>query len=516
MKNIKTKDHNETTKLNFYIFLALAVFIVPNLLFAQFIQQGQKLVGTGAVGTSTQGTSVSISSDGNTAIVGGPSDNSNKGAAWVFTRSSGVWTQQGLKLVGTGSVGNSKQGNSVAISSDGNTAIIGGYGDNANTGAVWVFTRSGGVWTQQGTKLVGSGSVGGSYQGYSVAISSDGNTAVIGGPYDNVSAGAIWVFTRSGGVWTQQGAKLIGTGAVGGAYQGISVAISSDGNTAIVGGFGDNSFAGAVWVFTRSGGVWTQQGSKLVGTGAIGNAYLGCSVAVSSVGNTAIAGGYGDNANAGAVWVFTRSGSVWAQQGPKLVGTGLIGVANQGFSVSISSDGNTAVEGGPYDNGSKGAAWVFTRNGSVWTQQGTKFIGTGTVGNSQQGYSVAISSNSGTFIEGGQADNGSVGAAWVFVNPSIGVTTISTEIPGNFSLSQNYPNPFNPSTNIRYDLPKNGFVKLVVFDMLSREVEILVNENQTAGTYEATFNSSKHSSGVYFYKLTTDNFTETKKMLMIK
>ena len=200
-----------------------------------------------------QGFSVALSADGNTAIVGGPYDNSNIGAAWVFTRSGGVWTQQGNKLVGTGAVGNAGQGVSVALSADGNTAIVGGPGDNSDTGAAWVFTRSGGVWTQQGNKLVGTGAVGIADQGFSVALSADGNTAIVGGPVDNSSTGAAWVYTRSGGVWTQQGSKLVGTGAVGNAGQGYSVALSADGNTAIVGGLGDNSYTGAAWVFTRSG-----------------------------------------------------------------------------------------------------------------------------------------------------------------------------------------------------------------------------------------------------------------------
>jgi hypothetical protein len=99
--------------------------------------------------------------------------------------------------------------------------------------------------------------------------------------------GAAWVFTRSNGVWTQQGGKLVGTGAVGvgGAYQGQSVALSADGNTAIVGGYGDNNYIGAAWVYTRSNGVWTQQGSKLVGTGAVGGViHQGLSVALSADG----------------------------------------------------------------------------------------------------------------------------------------------------------------------------------------------------------------------------------------
>jgi photosystem II stability/assembly factor-like uncharacterized protein len=98
----------------------------------------------------------------------------------------------------------------------------------------------------------------------------------------------------------------------------------------------------------------------------------------------------------------------------------------------------------------------------------------------------------------------------------IGVKNINNEISSSYSLQQNYPNPFNPTTNIRYDLPKNGFVKLVVYDELGREIETLVNEKHTAGKYDAIFNASQYPSGVYFYKLTTDNFSETKKMLLIK
>jgi hypothetical protein len=186
-------------------------------------------------------------------MVGGIYDNSYAGAAWVFTRSGGVWSQQGSKLVGTGAVGSAWQGYFVALSADGNTAIVGGPGDNGYAGLAWVFTRSGGVWCQQGSKLVGTGAVGiGSYviQGTSVALSADGNTAIVGGPADNAWAGAVWVFTRSGGVWSQQGSKLVGTGAVGSAWQGWSVALSADGNTAMVGGRYDNSKAGAVWMYT--------------------------------------------------------------------------------------------------------------------------------------------------------------------------------------------------------------------------------------------------------------------------
>jgi hypothetical protein len=191
-------------------------------------------------------------------------------------------------------------------------------------------------------------------QGFSVALSADGNTALVGGRGDNGDAGAAWVFTRGNGVWTQHGNKLVGTGAAGTANQGVSVALSADGNTALVGGPGDGD-AGAVWVFTRSNSVRTQQGNKLVGTDAVGTANQGVSVALSADGNIALVGG-----DEGAVWVFARS-SVWTQQGNKLVGTGAVGVAEQGWSVALSADGNTAVAGALSDNGGDGAAWVFVQ-----------------------------------------------------------------------------------------------------------------------------------------------------------
>ena len=382
-------------------------------------QQGGKLVGTGAVGAAWQGTSVAISTDGNTAIVGGPSDDSGTGAAWVFTRNGGVWTQQASKLVGTGgSPTGGGQGTSVALSADGNTAIVGAPSASAPDGAAWVYTRNGGAWTQQGNPLVGSGGIGMGFQGWAVALSADGNTAVVGGFLDNSGAGAAWVFTRSGTVWTQQGDKLVGTGAIGNAGQGGSVAISADGNTAIIGGPEDNcpgvACAGAAWVFTRSGGVWSQQGNKLFGTGAVGAAGQGSSVAMSADGNTAIVGGPGDDSGAGATWLFTRSGGVWLQQGNKLLGTGVAGAAGQGSSVAMSGDGNTAIVGGPGDNSGVGASWLFTRTAETWTQQGGKLVGTGAVGPAEQGAALALSADGSTTIVGGLADASNAGAAWVF------------------------------------------------------------------------------------------------------
>jgi hypothetical protein len=116
------------------------VTITPS---SQFVQQGGKLVGSGAVGDAAQGTSVALSSDGKTAIVGALDDDSGVGAGWVYTRSGGVWKLQGSKLVGSDYVGEARQGSSVALSSDGTTALVGGPSDNGSypysLGAAWVF-----------------------------------------------------------------------------------------------------------------------------------------------------------------------------------------------------------------------------------------------------------------------------------------------------------------------------------------------------------------------------------------
>jgi hypothetical protein len=98
----------------------------------------------------------------------------------------------------------------------------------------------------------------------------------------------------------------------------------------------------------------------------------------------------------------------------------------------------------------------------------------------------------------------------------IGIRPISEQIPSHFSFEQNYPNPFNPTTKIRFALPKSLFANLIVYDILGKEVETLVSELLKAGTYEVEWDASNYPSGVYYYKLTAGDYTETKKMVLVK
>ncbi|HTS00017.1 MAG TPA: hypothetical protein VML00_09720, partial [Bacteroidota bacterium] len=311
----------------------LALWSAPSR--CQFLPQGGKLVGPGALGIAYQGSSIAVSGDGSTAILGGPGDSSGGGSAWVFVRSGTSWVQQGRKLQAEGAANGligPRLGTSVAISYDGNTAIVGAPGDDGGRGGAWVFTRASGAWSQQGGKLLGTLAVDGfigARQGQSVALSWDGNRALLGAPFDSLGTGAAWIFTRTGETWSQEGPKIRATTASGEALQGWAVAVSGDGATALIGGIYDFNNAGAAWVFVRSGSTWTQQGFKLYGLDATGGANQGWSVALSNDGNTAIMGGPGDGAGAGAAWVFQRGNGIWSQQGSKIVGGGSSGAAGQ-------------------------------------------------------------------------------------------------------------------------------------------------------------------------------------------
>src|SRR5207249_2580585 len=161
---------------------------------------------------------------------------------------------------------------------DGRIALIGGSGDANGAGAAWIFTRSGSAWSQLDSKLTPAGESAPRAFGRSVALSADGRTAAIAGIGDD-TAGATWIFTRSGSAWTQQGPKLaandeIDTGSCGG-----GVALSANGDTALIGAENDNNSIGAAWIFTRAASSWRQSGRKLTAIGETGNAYFGKTVA---------------------------------------------------------------------------------------------------------------------------------------------------------------------------------------------------------------------------------------------
>lgn len=389
-------------------------------------QQAKKTASDGAGGDQA-GASVAIS--GNTAVVGAPNNDASKGAAYVYVRSSGVWTQQ-AKLTAADPAGSDQFGVGVAISGD---TIIVGAQNSGGKGAAYIFTRSGTVWTQQ-QKLTASDGGGGDLFGRRVAIS--GDTAAIGADGNDAPAGdsgAVYVFTRTSGTWTQQ-QKLTPSDGAGGDRFGFSVGISGD--TVVAGAIFDADLgaqSGSAYVFTRSGTTWSQQ-QKLTASDGLMNDEFGYSVGIS--GDSVIIGAALDDGavvNIGSAYVFTRSGNSWSEQ-QKLIPSDGGGLDLFGFSVRIS--GNTAVIGSPKSDpvaNDAGAAYVFIRSGGVWSQK-DKLTASDAALNDQLGSSVGISGD--TVIAGAPFDVdvlGSTGSASIFTNncPPVPAPEIVVESPGD-------------------------------------------------------------------------------------
>jgi hypothetical protein len=108
------------------------------------------------------------------------------------------------------------------------------------------------------------------------------------------------------------------------------------------------------------------------------------------------------------------------------------------------------------------------------------------------------------------------GKIWYTIPDTLVAITHTQEIAEQFALEQNYPNPFNPVTSIKFSIPKPGFAKLIIYDIMGREIAVLVNEQLNSGAYEVKWNAADSPSGIYFYTITTGEFTETKKMILIK
>jgi hypothetical protein len=281
-----------------------------------------------------------------------------------------------------------------------------------------MFTGSGQDNTNQST---------GAKYGAAVALSGDGNTALISAKTDYVvsggigtNPGSVWAYRLAGGNWTQQGSNFTGTGVNNSAFMlfGASIALSEDGNTAIIGAPANGNGPGSAWVFTSTGSTFSQQGSELNAIDELGAGHFGTSVALSDDGNTALIGGPNDNTNVGAAWAFNRSGSTWSQQGPKLVGDDESGAALFGTGVALSANGNTALVGGPGDASTKGAGWLYVRSSGSWAEQGTKMSCTGTTstgdGTQSVGMSAALSDDGLTSALGSPTDSDGAGSVLTF------------------------------------------------------------------------------------------------------
>jgi hypothetical protein len=384
---------------------------------------------------------------------------------------------EGGTLQGHG-VALSGDGNTLAVGapfeSSGAKGINGNQNDNSvyAAGAVYVFIRRNNEWTQQA--YIKASNPGQGYKfGHFVSLSQDGNTLAVSAYYEASAAkgingdqndksipqaGAVYVFTRTGMNWSQQAyIKASNTGEPGvgdqlgdGDQFGFSIGLSADGNTLAVGAIGEDSGAkgingdqndnsqqgsGAVYIFTRSGATWSQQ-AYVKPSNTDTNDLFGYAVGLSADGNTLAASSYDEDSSAreingvmdknrrgsGAIYVFTRTGTQWAQTAYLKAHNAEAG-DSLGYDLAISQDGNTVVGGaGDEDcftpginppgcdndlklDSSTGAVYVFFRNGNTWTEQA--FIKSSHPGKEDWfGSRLNLSGDGNTIAVGAQLENG--------------------------------------------------------------------------------------------------------------
>jgi len=381
------------------------------------------------------GWSTALSADGTTALVGALRDEdpngTSSGSVYVFTDSGDAWSQQ-AKLSADDGDDSDRFGSSVAVSDDGTTALVGARTDEdphePAAGSAYVFSESGGAWSQQTKLSADDGEINDAF-GDQVALSADGAVGLVAAPVAGTTvtdaAGAVYVFTDSDGSWNQQ-AKLAADDGDDGDSFGTATALSDDGEIAVVGAPQDEDphgeGSGSAYVFTDSGDAWSQQ-AKLSGDDGDDGDTLGSSAALTGDGTTALVGAQNDEdpngEAAGAAYVFTASGGAWSQQA-KLSADDGDGNDGLGASVALSEDGTEAIVGAwndedPNDEGA-GAVYLFTGSSGSWSED-TKLSADDGDDNDGLGVSVALDDGA-TALVGAHKDedphSNFAGSAYIF------------------------------------------------------------------------------------------------------
>jgi len=332
---------------------------------------------------------------------------------------SGVLSENSKLTASDGAV-DDQFGISVAIAGD--TMVVGAYQDDDNGGAggsAFVFTRTGTTWTEQ-AKLTASDGAAVDEFGFSVAIA--GDTIVVGARLDDdngTSSGSAYVYTRTGTTWTEQ-AKLTASDGAANDRFGESVAIAGD--TIVVGSpLDDNdngTNSGSAYLFTLTGTTWMEQ-AKLTASDGAAEDRFGPSVAIE--GDTIVVASREDDDNGqdgGSAYVYTRTGTIWTEQAKLTASDGATG---DEFGNRLAIAGDTIVVGSPLDDNDNGmdsgSAFVFTRTGTTWTQQ-AKLTASDGAADDRFGFSVAIAGD--TIVVGGNPSvSGESGSAYIFTRTGV-------------------------------------------------------------------------------------------------
>jgi MYXO-CTERM domain-containing protein len=288
---------------------------------------------------------------GDRAILGAYGENSYRGAAYVFVRSDGVWSEQQKLVASDGALGDNF-GWSVSLVAD--RAVVGAFAHDTSRGAAYVFVRDGDVWTEE-QKLLSNEGAEGDNLGYSVSLGDD--RVLVGAPGHDRDLGAAHVFARDGSVWTEEERLVASDGvrgdglAVPGDHLGVSVSLAGD--RALLGAYFKDELRGAAYLFARSDGGWTEEQKLVPSDGASGDRFGGATALRS---DRALIGAFGAQSARGAAYAFVRSGDSFDEEHGFLASDGIDGDLF-GWSVSLTDD--QAVVGAQAVDNLRGGVYAF-------------------------------------------------------------------------------------------------------------------------------------------------------------
>lgn len=386
----------------------------------------RKLIASDRAANDNFGYSVAITADGSRVIIGAPnadeSMSTNSGAVYVFRREGSTWIQEAILNQAASLVNNVYFGFSVAIDDNGDRIVIGAYGANSSRGYVYVYSRSVTTWTLE-VLLQSTVATNDDRLGISVACNADCSWIVAGAVRNtsgSVRSGTAYTFRRSGTIWYEE-TKLIQSDPQVDDYFGYSVALNQDGTRAVVGAPLEDpsglTTAGSAYVYVRSGNTWSQE-AKLVASDASANSQFGLSVDMDNAGSKIIVSAniatVGAISTSGAAYVFNRSGSSWTQE-VKLISSDLATNDRFGSCVAMTGDGTKVVIGA--SGKGSGVAYIFNKIGFDWFEE-IKISASDAEAGDTFGLALDISRDAGRLIVGAQTEdaNGTAdsGSCYIF------------------------------------------------------------------------------------------------------
>ncbi|NND70657.1 MAG: T9SS type A sorting domain-containing protein [Rhodothermales bacterium] len=456
---------------------------------------------------------ISVSLSGDRALIGAFYDDDfgfRSGSAYVFVRNGTSWTEE-AKLLANDASANDHFGSAVSLQGD--RALIGafgGTGPTAGPGAAYVFERVQGVWTQVEVLTASDGAGG---DAFGAAVSLNGDRALVGAYSDGVGEGSAYVFRFTGSAWVQE-AKLEPDDGATNQQFGTSVALSDD--RAIIGAENDSSVnfeQGSAYVFVRSEETWMQEIELAPDDGESGDNF-GFSVGISD--DRVIVGSQrhdGAGTNAGAAYVYLLSGASWIQE-QKL--TASDGELEDQFGFSVAISGSRALVGSIRDDdagSASGSAYMFLRDGGTWAED-AKLTASDAASNNSFGSSVSIDGERALVGASGIASSSDPGgASYVFS----GVTTVSNEplaIPPDLRF-EIAPNPVRSFATIYLTLDEPREASIITYNLLGQEILRSFSNTLPAGSHRLPLDTSRLASGVYLVRVEMEGAAQTRKLTVL-